>query len=120
MTTSDTALISQFGALAQSTRLAAFKALMRCGPDGMAAGHIASTLDVAPNTLSAHLSILQRSGLVTQRRDGRSVIYSVDLTSVAGLISGLVNECCDAHPEACSAIFDSPALNECKELKAVS
>jgi len=96
--------VAQLGALAQTTRLAVFKTLIREGSKGMAAGLIASELNVAPNTLSSHLGILQRSGLVKAERHGRSVIYSVEMDSVSGLIDTLVNDCCAGHPEACAVV----------------
>lgn len=101
--------VAQLAALAQSTRLAVFKALMRAGPEGIAAGQIARSLDVAPNTLSAHLGVLQRAGLIGQRREGRSIIYSVVLPSVSGLIDTLVNDCCAGHPEACAPLAGAAA-----------
>ncbi|MEO1041095.1 MAG: helix-turn-helix transcriptional regulator [Pseudomonadota bacterium] len=99
--------VAQLGAIAQSTRLAVFKTLIREGSKGMAAGVIATTLSVAPNTLSSHLGILQRSGLIRAERQGRSVIYSVDMEAVSGLIDTLVHDCCAGHPEAC-AVVDRP------------
>ncbi|MEO1658614.1 MAG: helix-turn-helix transcriptional regulator [Pseudomonadota bacterium] len=108
MASHETQTVAQLGALAQATRLSVFKTLIREGSKGMAAGVIASTLSVAPNTLSSHLSVLQRSGLIGAKRQGRSVIYSVDMNSVSGLIDTLVNDCCAGHPEAC-AVIDRPS-----------
>ena len=104
MTSSEDYTVAQLGALAQQTRLAVFKRLIREGSKGMAAGVIAETLSVAPNTLSSHLGILQRSGLVQAQRQGRSVIYSVDMEAVSGLIDTLVHDCCASHPEACAVV----------------
>ncbi|MEM9284608.1 MAG: metalloregulator ArsR/SmtB family transcription factor [Pseudomonadota bacterium] len=104
MSFSEDQTVAQLGALAQATRLAVFKTLIREGSKGMAAGLIASTLSVAPNTLSSHLSVLQRSGLVRAERQGRSVIYSVEMDAVSGLIDTLVHDCCAGHPEACAVI----------------
>lgn len=107
--------VAQLGAIAQTTRLAVFKALIREGSKGMAAGVIASTLSVAPNTLSSHLGILQRSGLIRAMRQGRSVIYSVDMEAVSGLIDTLVHDCCAGHPEAC-AVVDGPSRGQAAPL----
>ena len=104
MVVSDERIIAQLAALAQSTRLAVFKALVRCGPGGMPAGNIATTVDVAPNTLSSHLGILQRSGLVTQRRSGRQVIYAANMAAVGTMIEALITEYCDSHPEVWSVV----------------
>ncbi|NNU16493.1 helix-turn-helix transcriptional regulator [Parvularcula sp. ZS-1/3] len=97
-------LVTRLGALAQQTRLSVFRSLMSAGPQGISAGKIARDLGVAPNTLSAHLNVLSRSGLVTQRRDGRSIIYSVVLSAVTEMVDGLVNDCCGGHPEACAPL----------------
>lgn len=99
MDSTDAQIIAQLGALAQTTRLQAFKALVRAGAKGIAAGQLAASLNVAPNTLSAHLSILQRSGLVRHRRNGRSVIYSVDMREVSSMISALITDCCAGYPD---------------------
>lgn len=108
MNDDDDLLVGQLSALAQATRLRVFKALMRAGPAGLAAGVLAETLAVAPNTLSAHLAILQRAGLISSRRDGRSIIYACELPAVGSLIDSLVNDCCGGHPEACAPLGGSP------------
>lgn len=94
--------VSQLSALAQTTRFAVFRLLMRSAKDGMAAGDIAKQLGVPQNTLSAHLNILSNAQLIAARRDGRSMIYSVNLDRTRDLMSYLVNDCCDGHPEICS------------------
>src|SRR4029453_13912468 len=53
------------------------------------------------NTLSSHLSILARSGLVRGSRDGRSIIYRANVDAIRTLVSFLVDDCCDGHPELC-------------------
>ncbi len=93
-------LVERLGALAQGTRIGVFKLLMRQCPDGLAAGDIADTLKVAPNTLSAHLSVLQRAGLIEQERRGRHIYYSADLEAVGTLMEALINDCCHGHPVA--------------------
>jgi len=110
MSAGDETLVAQLSALAQATRLRVFKTLMRAGPEGIAAGVLATDLDVAPNTLSAHLSVLQRTGLITSRRDGRSIIYSCDVPAVGSLIDNLVNDCCGGHPDACAPLRNSPLV----------
>ena len=102
--TDDTKTILQLSALAQDTRLAVFRALMKAGPDGMAAGEIATLLDVAPTTLSSHLGILNRSGLIDMRRNGRSLIYSANIENVRGMLQVLVSDCCNGHPDVCAEL----------------
>ena len=109
--TDDTKTISQLSALAQETRLSVFRALMQAGPAGMPAGEIAQRLDVAPTTLSSHLGILNRSGLIDMRRNGRSLIYSANVGNVRGLIQTLVSDCCNGHPDVCSEITAAAEIN---------
>lgn len=101
---SDDITVERLAALSQITRLSVFKALMRSGPDGIPAGQLARDLNVAPNTLSAHLSVLSRAELIAQRRDGRNIIYSVRLPEISELLDALVNDCCAGHPEACAPL----------------
>ncbi len=67
----------------------------------MQAGAIAERLGVPQNTLSAHLNILSGAGLVKARREGRNMIYSVAIAETRDLLSYLINDCCDGHPELC-------------------
>ena len=59
-------------------------------------------LHTAHNTLSTHLSILARSGLICGTRDGRSIVYRADVEVMRSLIAFLVTDCCDGHPELCN------------------
>src|SRR5690242_9455943 len=88
-------------ALGQSTRLDIFKLLMRHEPEGVSAGAIADELSCAPNTLSAHLSILARSGLVRGTRNGRFIMYHANVEGMRALLGFLVTDCCNGHPELC-------------------
>lgn len=96
--------IEQLSALAQETRFAVFQALMRAGQDGLSAGAIAKSLNVAPNTLSNHLAIITRADLASVTREGRSLIYKAHLNGVKGLLSTLVDDCCNGHPEMCITV----------------
>lgn len=98
---------SAFGALSQETRLQTFRLLVRCGTGGMAAGEIARTLGIPHNTLSSHLSILVNAGLVGSRREGRSMIYSIDFAGTRSLLSFLMEDCCQGRPEVCAPVLDS-------------
>ena len=68
--------VTALAALAQDNRLDVFRLLVQAGPAGMAAGEIASILKLAPNTLTFHFDRLKGAGLVTVRREGRSMIYA--------------------------------------------
>jgi len=93
--------LAALAALGQPTRLEIFRLLVRAEPGGLPAGSISGTIGCPHNTLSSHLSILARSGLVRGTRDGRSIIYRADVEGIRGLVSFLVTDCCDGHPELC-------------------
>jgi len=93
--------LAALAALGQPTRLEIFRLLMRREPDGAPAGAIAEAIGCPHNTLSTHLSILARSGLIRGARDGRSIIYRAEVEMMRSLIAFLVNDCCDGHPELC-------------------
>ena len=86
--------VGALGALAQETRLRIFRALVQRGPDGLPAGRIATLLDLPGPTLSFHLAKLERAGLVSCRRDGRSLIYATDFIAIEGLVAYLTENCC--------------------------
>ncbi len=102
-----------FGALSQETRLAVFRLLVEAGADGMPAGDIARHLGVPHNTMSTHLAILSRAGLVGSRRDGRSVIYAADYAGVRDLISFLLQDCCKGRPEVCAPLLQAALPATC-------
>jgi DNA-binding transcriptional ArsR family regulator len=104
--------VTALSALAQDSRLKVFRLLVRCGPEGMAAGDIARALKAPANTMSAHLAILSRAGLVSARKKGRSIIYSINLEGTRKLLSFLVEDCCRGKPEICRPLIAS-ALAEC-------
>src|SRR2546423_1535227 len=93
--------LAALAALGQPTRLEIFRLLMRAEPDGLPAGAIADQIGCPHNTLSSHISILARSGLVRGTRDGRSIIYRADVEGIRALVAFLVTDCCDGHPELC-------------------
>lgn len=93
--------LAALAALGQPTRLEIFQLLMAAEPAGLAAGAIAETIGCPHNTLSSHLAILARSGLVRGRRDGRSIIYHANVQAMRTLVGFLVNDCCGGHPELC-------------------
>ena len=93
--------LSALAALGQPTRLAIFRLLMKREPNGLAAGSIAETIGCPHNTLSTHLGILARAGLVRGTRDGRSITYRADVDGMRALVGFLVTDCCEGHPELC-------------------
>lgn len=96
-------VIDAFAALAQPTRLDAIRLLVIHEPDGLSVGEVARGLDVPHNTLSTHLAILARAGLVKSERRSRLVVYRADLDAVQGLASFLLKDCCAGYPEAAAA-----------------
>jgi DNA-binding transcriptional ArsR family regulator len=103
--------LSALAALGQSTRLDVCRLLMRREPNGLSAGAIAEAIGCPQNTLSAHLSILARAGLVRGTRDGRSIVYRADVNGIRALIDFLVHDCCDGHPELCR-LTSAPAASD--------
>jgi len=102
-------MILAMAALAQPTRLDAFRLLIMHEPDGLPAGEIADELAVPHNTLSAHLSVLSRAGLVTSKRSSRSIIYRADLQAVQDMTLFLLQDCCGGRTELCAPLIDSLA-----------
>lgn len=98
--------LSALAALGQPTRLGIFRLLMGHEPGGLAAGAVAEMIGCPQNTLSSHLSILARAGLVRGTRAGRSIVYRADVEGMRALIAFLVTDCCNEHPELCS--FQDP------------
>ena len=96
--------ILAFAALAQTTRLDVFRLLVEHEPDGLAAGDIARTIAVPQNTMSAHLAILARAGLVVSERKSRSIIYRADLATFQRLTSFMVEDCCGGRADLCAPI----------------
>lgn len=95
------AAIAAFAALAQANRLAIFRLLVQAGRNGLPAGDIAQALDVAPSSLSFHLSHLARAGLVTQERQSRHIIYRAAFERMQELIAYMLENCCAG--EGCDA-----------------
>jgi ArsR family transcriptional regulator, arsenate/arsenite/antimonite-responsive transcriptional repressor len=99
--------ILALAALAQSTRLDVFRLLIKHEPEGLAAGEIAKKLAVPQNTMSAHLAVLSRAGLVTARRISRSIVYRADLARFQAVMLFMLNDCCDGRPEICAPLIES-------------
>jgi DNA-binding transcriptional ArsR family regulator len=88
------AAVEALGALAQEHRLALFRLLVQAGEEGMPAGAIAEALGVPNSSLSFHLAHLTRAGLIQQRRQGRSLIYTADYAAMNALVGYLMENCC--------------------------
>lgn len=98
------AAIEVLAALAQPTRLDAFRLIMQHAPDGMTAGEVARLLDVPQNTMSTHLAVLTRAGLISSERYSRSIVYRAEIDKVREIASFLVNDCCGGRPELCAPL----------------
>jgi ArsR family transcriptional regulator len=96
-----TSAIAALAALAQENRLDVFRLLVEAGPDGMAAGAVAETLNLAPNTLTFHFDRLRHAGLVTVQREGRSMIYAARFETMNALLGFLTENCCGGVQEKC-------------------
>lgn len=88
------ATVAALNALANEHRLAVFRLLVQAGPEGRAAGAIAERLDLPASSLSFHLAHLTRAGLIVQRRESRSLIYSADFSAMNALVGFLTENCC--------------------------
>lgn len=97
--------VDALGALAHETRLAVFGMLVKAGPAGMIAGAIAERQGVPPSTMSHHLGMLERAGLVTSERESRLIHYRTDYSGMQRLLAFLVQDCCQGAPEMCGDLL---------------
>lgn len=93
--------IVALGALAQDNRLDVFRLLVKAGPQGLAAGQVAKALQLPPNTLSFHFDRLRQAGLVTVRRESRSMIYAAQFERMHALLDFLTENCCAGVTDDC-------------------
>ncbi len=107
--------VNALSGLAQESRLKVFRLLVRAGRDGMAAGDIAKALGVPKNTMSSHLGILSRAGLVHAQKKGRSMIYTVNLEGTRSLLSFLVEDCCQGDASVCGPMIESTLASCCAD-----
>jgi ArsR family transcriptional regulator len=96
--------LAALAAIAQDNRLDVFRLLVQAGPEGMPAGAVAAALDLAPNTLTFHFDRLRLAGLVTVRREGRSMIYAAQFERMNELLGFLTENCCGGAPEKCAPV----------------
>jgi DNA-binding transcriptional ArsR family regulator len=93
--------VTALAALAQESRLAVFRLLVRFAPDGLTPGVIGEQLDLPAPTLSFHLKTLAQAGLVTAVQEGRFVRYRAEMAGINALIAFLTEDCCSGNPERC-------------------
>ncbi|MGD0102965.1 MAG: metalloregulator ArsR/SmtB family transcription factor [Rhodopila sp.] len=105
-----TAIVA-LAALAQESRLDIFRLLVQAGADGIPAGQIGDQLGLPPATLSFHLNQLRQAGLISFRREGRSLIYVAGYAAMNGLLTYLTENCCQGDPAACAVPVCDPSLN---------
>lgn len=103
--------VDALSALAQGTRLSVFRMLVQSGSKGMVAGAIAQAANVPPSTMSSHLGILERAGLVESERESRLIHYRADYAGMRHLLSFLMQDCCQGTPEMCSELLDHLTCN---------
>lgn len=93
-----TSAVKALAALAQESRLAVYRLLVRAGPEGMPAGKISEATGIPPSSLSFHLKELAYAGLVTTRHESRFIIYSANFAQMNELLAFLTENCCGGNP----------------------
>ena len=93
--------IEAFAALAQESRMSIFRLLVRETPRGVAVGEISGQLNIVPSTLSGHLAVLRRAGLLTATRQQREIHYSANLDAIGDLVRFMLEDCCNGQVENC-------------------
>jgi DNA-binding transcriptional ArsR family regulator len=106
------AAVTALAALAQETRLSIFRLLVEAGPEGVAAGRIAETLEIPGATLSFHLKELARARLISSRQEKQFIYYATDFEAMAELMTFLTKNCCQGMPQKCLVDVQS-ALQRC-------
>jgi DNA-binding transcriptional ArsR family regulator len=91
--------VAALAALAQDNRLDVYRLLVQAGPAGLPAGQVAAALGLAPNTLTFHFDRLRGAGLVSVRRNGRSMIYAARYDTMSALLGYLSDNCCKGPPD---------------------
>lgn len=107
----ETQALEAFSALSQETRLRIIRLLVTAGPEGLAAGAIGEAVGASSSRLSFHLHHLEQAGLVQSRREARSIIYNAAYPALSALVSFLMRDCCQGHPDVCGPVV--AALTDC-------
>jgi ArsR family transcriptional regulator len=101
--------VAAFAALANEHRLRLMRMILRATPEGIPAGSLAEGIGAPQSSVSFHLAALERAGLVTSRRESRSIIYSADPSALAALVGFLLDDCCGGRPDLCAVVLDGAA-----------
>ncbi len=110
--------IAALAALAQENRLDAYRLLVQAGPEGLSAGEVAASLGLPPNTLTFHFDRLREAGLVTVRRDGRSMIYAAQFDTMNALLGYLTENCCGGDSSCAPASVCPPVRGKRSKVPA--
>ena len=111
--------VAALAALAQDNRLDVFRLLVEAGREGMPAGAVADALKLAPNTLTFHFDRLREAGLVTVRRDGRSMIYAARYDTMNALLSYLTENCCRGDADQCAPAASAGSATKARQKEPV-
>jgi len=112
--------VAALGALAHEYRLAIYRLLVERGPEGLSAGAIGDAVGLAPSSLTFHLQNLHRAGLIVQRRESRSLIYSVDFDAMNDLVGYLTENCCAGSGESCATACKPAAASKTGKRRKVA
>lgn len=108
--------VTSLAALAHQHRLRIFRLLVKQGPSGMPAGEIADRVGISTTNTSFHLKELDRAGLLRSTRQGRFILYAINVDGMRRLLTYLTEECCQGRPELCGSAFVA-ASNLCRKKK---
>lgn len=100
-----TRAIEAFGALAQDSRMAIYRMLVRKEPKGLPVGEISRQLNIVPSTLSGHLAILKRAGLLKATRHQREIHYTANMAVMRDLVGFMLEDCCNGQIDHCAEIL---------------
>ena len=115
------AVVEALDGLAHKRRLAIYRLLVQCGPEGLPAGIIGQRVGLLPSSLTFHLQNLQRAGLIVQRRESRQLIYTADFAVMNGLVGYLTENCCgNSSAECLPSCVPAPAAKVAKRAANVA
>ena len=109
--------LAALAALSQENRLDVFRLLVQAGPEGLPAGRLAHALDLAPSALTFHFDRLRDAGLVTVRREGRSMIYAAQYDAMNALLAYLTENCCQGSSATCAPQSCAPRASKSARAK---
>jgi len=112
--------VESLGALAHEFRLGIYRLLVERGPGGLPAGAIGEAVGLAPSSLTFHLQNLHRAGLIVQRRESRSLIYSVDFGAMNDLVAFLTDNCCAGSSGSCATVCKPAAASKSGKRRKVA